>query len=180
MSKASGFTAAVRAQATPQIAWARFSTTPPPFLGVAPTRGAFRRGLLYEEDVQQMLEPRFNTREAMCYISCPWIRFATRREPRQRWAQPDGILLDMGAGEITIVEIKYSHTELAFHKLLDLYLPLARCLFSSDWSFKILEIVKQVDVALRSPMRLCPQIEDAAPGALNVHVWNPGRALGLE
>lgn len=127
-----------------------------------------------------MLEPRFNEKEMMCYIPSPWIRFATRRDRRQRWAQPDGLLVNMEAGEVTIVEIKYSHTELAFHKLIDLYLPLARVLLQGSWEFRVLEIVKQLDVALRAPMRLCAKIEDAMAGMLNVHVWNPSRSLGLE
>ena len=131
-------------------------------------RGKRRRGVLYERSCHRMLE-------GLCgdaYVPSPWIRFQTSEG--LRWAQPDGVLFDISKGRITIIEIKYSHTEQAWVQLSDLYSPLMARLLP-DWSIRLVEICKWYDpcVAVPVAVTLLPTLDRAKGGCLNVHIWKP-------
>ena len=90
--------------------------------------GARRAGRVYERKVQKFLCEEYET-----YIPSTWLSFQDDTG-RTRWCQPDGILLDYERGRLTIVEIKVTHTQLAWWQVRRLYEPVLRAIFKQeDW-----------------------------------------------
>ena len=152
------------------IKWARLSSEAPSFVSRPARQGAKGRGVRYESRVNNMLEAQYPQH----YIQSPWIQFQDSSSG-PRWAQPDGFLIDVEAGRVIVIEVKYNHTELAWFQLFMLYLPLARFLFQGRWTFSCLEIVNWYDPKVKCPTRaiMCKHIEHAFPEELNCHIWNP-------
>jgi hypothetical protein len=110
------------------------------------------------------------------YVVGPWIEFYTEESNERRYCQPDGVLIEIPRGRITIVEVKYSHTELAYWQLFDLYLPVLQFLFPPPlWTFAAIEVCSRFDVAVASPRKpvMRKEILDALPREFNVHIWRP-------
>lgn len=145
-----------------------FSSTPPPFLkpDSRPT-GRRRTGLKYEAQVHEEFERRYPT----AYTPCPWIRYWIRG--RERWCQPDGLLIDPRAGKIVVVEVKLQHTQDAIRQLFDLYIPLIEEMFESLYRVAGLEVVRWFDGTLATSMRpiLCAEPQRARLDCLNVHIY---------
>ena len=152
-----------------EIEWVEWDVAAPSFASKRKRkRGIRRRGILYERSCHGMLQTAFGD----AYVPSPWLRFYG--DGRLRWAQPDGILFDPEAGRLTIIEVKYSHTEQAWNQLHQLYSPLMARLLP-DWPIALVEIVKWYDpcVAVTTTVTLQPNIDKAKLGCLNVHIWKP-------
>lgn len=131
-----------------RILSATFSRDLPPVARGAPRvrRGALAVGLRYDRRASAYCEANFEG-----YVGHPWIHFRTRDEGL-RWAQPDGILLDLRQGRITLLEFKIKHSILAWWQLRHLYEPLLRFIFGShNWSYSCCEIVRWHDPAIALP-----------------------------
>lgn len=132
-------------------------------------------GLRYERKVQRHLLSRFAG-----YMPGPWFRYTTTDEPgRKNYAQPDGILIDVVSGQITIVEVKYNHCAEAYFQLVEKYLPIVKKFFNNSeiWTYATLEVVYWYDVAVAFPTtpKLRANLEDVRPDELAVHIWRPPR-----
>lgn len=94
---------------------------------------------------------------------------------RVRWCQPDGLLIDVLAGVITILEMKYQHTAQAYWQLHGLYLPVVKRVFGPSWTYKLCEVTKWYDPAIPfpTPISMQPDVKKCKAGIVNVHIWRP-------
>lgn len=142
-------------------------------------RGRKGVGLRYEAKVHKHLLDEFDG-----YIPSPWFRYTTSDSPRRvNYAQPDGLIIDIEKGMITICEMKYSHCAEAYFQLLDKYLPIVRKFFNNsdrksdgiEWRFATVEIVYWFDCAVAFPTtpERRSRLQDVREHELAVHVWRP-------
>lgn len=131
------------------------------------------QGLKYELDGHHMLLDTYGCE----YVPGPWFRYTTTDAPdRQNYVQPDGLIIRMELGLVTIVEFKWSHTPDAYYQLFDKYLPVVEKFFGADlFEFRLLEICKfyssQVKVPGRSSLR--KDIGTLQPNEMGIHIWKP-------
>lgn len=154
--------------------WAKVSRAAPPFATAARKRSGRRlAGMKYENAVQE----HFATIYPGQYTPGPWLYF--KGAGGTKWCQPDGLIFDLTAGTIILVEIKYQHTTDAWWQLRRLYEPVLRALFPAQlWTFHTLEVVKWYDpeVLWPEPTRLLSNPIDAAKlpdGHSGIHIWKP-------
>lgn len=106
----------------------------------------------------------------------PWVEFIDGPSGERRWCQPDGLLIEIRRGRITVLEAKYTHTELAYYQLFDLYIPVMQSLFPRAlWTFVGCEICARYDPATIVPAKvvLCRNLVDLSPKDFSVHIWSP-------
>ena len=130
-------------------------------------RGAKAVGLRYDAHAAEHF-----ARTSEGFAAHPWLRFITRNEG-VRWAQPDGLLFDLRAGRITILEFKIRHTTDAWWQLRRLYEPLIRRLFADGaWHFACCEVCKYYDPAVRLPeaQTRCDNPARLYANAFGVHI----------
>lgn len=138
-------------------------------------RGKKGVGLRYEAKCHKHFAKLYDN-----YVASPWFRYATSDEPaRINYAQPDGLLIDLQLGLVTIVEIKYSHCSDAYFQLVEKYLPIVKKFFNNSelWDFATVEVVNWYDFAVVFPttVKLRPQIDLVRPNELAVHICRPKR-----
>ena len=154
------------------VDWVEFSPTPPPFVHETKRTGKRGEGIRYEKRVHALYEHRFGS----AYVASPWFRFAEVGVEKPRWCQPDGLLIDIDAGIITIVECKLQHTSDAWWQLRWLYLPVISKAFpGTAWEFRILEVTKWYDCATAFPekVKMCADILHVRSGEFGVHICKP-------
>lgn len=141
----------------------------PPFLSQRKVTGARAAGLRYERKVQENLLAKYAER----YLPGPWFIFHSDSGPR--WCQPDGLLIDIQAGTILIVEIKNSITDRAWWWLNDLYVPVVRKAFGAGWVLSTVTIVKWFDCKIKLPAHpvMCKDIDNVLAGQNAINIWNP-------
>jgi hypothetical protein len=129
------------------------------------------QGVRYEKKVHEYFTSLFPDH----YVSNPWVTFQVDGAARPRWCQPDGLLIDVQQGLVTIVEVKYQHTSDAWWQLEMLYKPVLRAMFPRDlWQFRCVEVVKWFDPAVAFPVPARLSESPAGVGDLSVHIWRPG------
>lgn len=151
-----------------RVTAARFDAKGP---GFGPRRATGRRGegLRYEVKALQRLDELYRGR----LVWGPWLRFAASHVPYERWCQPDGLLIDVDAGLVVVVEVKHHHTAEAWWQLERLYRPVLRTLFPEQlWRIELLEVVRWFDPAVLFP---CPVVLVEKPmlipaGKFGVHI----------
>lgn len=134
-------------------------------------------GIKYQREVDVAFEKRFGG----TYIPGQWLEFVDGPSGETRYCQPDGIIIELKRGRITVVEVKYSHTELAYYQLFDLYLPVLRALFPPQlWTFAAIEVCSRFDAAVALPVKpvMRKELLDAIPNAFNIHIIRVGQAEG--
>lgn len=151
------------------ITSSRLSNTPPPFLSTRKPTGARAAGLRYERKVQEHLLEQYGE----CYLPGPWFIFSSGNG--NRWCQPDGILIDIQAGQLWVIEIKNSITDRAWWWLNDLYVPVIRHAFEGKWQIATCTIVKWFDPSVALPEKpvMCKEIKWALSGKNAIMIWNP-------
>jgi len=146
-----------------------FSPVPPPFIKDTRRRGRRGEGLRYEKKVKATLLEMFPD----SFIPGPWFRFWELGKARQRWCQPDGLIISPRDGIILLLEIKLQHTAAAWWQLQWLYLPVIAKAFPPDlWNFRLCEIVRWFDPATAFPVRtrLVPDVLAVDAGQFGVHI----------
>lgn len=120
-------------------------TARPQFAKRGAIKGKKRSGLIYEDKVQEFLTDLY-CEDLLQYLPSVWIEFEDGRG-KTRVCQPDGLLLDARRGRLTIVEIKTTHTHLAWWQVRALYQPVLRKIFPDDiWPhLQGLEICKRYE-----------------------------------
>jgi hypothetical protein len=146
---------------------------PPPFIRT-PTKaakGAKRNGQKYEVKAQEYLKELYGNK----YIPSPWFKFFDRGTEQLKWCQPDGLLIDLRRGLITIVEIKLKHTPRAWWQLEKQYLPLMKHIFGEDFNYALVEFVKWYDPSTAFPCEISKRayIHEARPSQFQVTIWRP-------
>ncbi len=131
-------------------------------------RGARREGELYENRVQSHLLEEYPDK----YVVSPWLRYRNGAA-RLEWCQPDGLLVDFLSGLVTVVEIKLKHTSDAWWQIRHKYEPVLRNLFSDDWQFSSLEVVRWFDPHTRFPERfhLTAAAHECRANRFHVYIW---------
>jgi hypothetical protein len=123
---------------------------------------------------QKMLHERYRG----LHLQGPWLRFYSNGKPR--WCQPDALLIDVLAGRIVVIEVKYQHTPDAWWQLYHLYVPVLRAMFPpSLWELSVCEVVKWYDPATWFPCRVA-MLQDPMTARVNefgVHIWRRGEWL---
>lgn len=128
--------------------------------------------MLYEKKGHEYLLGEYEEK----YLPSPWIRFTDTISDRTRWCQPDGLLIELERGVITLVEFKYQHTSDAWWQLRQLYEPVVKYLFpGEEWKFHVCEVVKWYDPATVFPERIsmAPAIHSLRDNDFGVHIWKP-------
>lgn len=154
------------------VTWVKFSPTPPPFIRNKRHYGRRAEGIRYEKKVHQYFQERFGD----FYVPSPWLTFGEVGVSQQRWCQPDALLFDFEAGQITIIECKLQHTSDAWWQLKWLYHPVIAKAFPGDkWTYGLVEVTKWYDPATAFPekvkLRAC--VEDVMPGEFACHILKP-------
>jgi hypothetical protein len=104
-------------------------------------------GLRYETRVQDLL-----CEISDLYVPSPWLRYGIKGEGRARWCQPDGFLLDLRKGQITLIEVKYKHTIDSWWQLRKLYEPVLKKIFPpSHFQYACIEIVSWYESNIKFP-----------------------------
>lgn len=107
-----------------------------------------RAGLRFERKALEHLSDCYLDQ----FIPSPWLKYRERGAPYYRFAQPDGFILDVESGRISIIEIKLRHTIQAWQQLRRLYEPLLRHLFrEGEWTFSCCEVVGSYDGRVAFP-----------------------------
>lgn len=134
-----------------EVSQTRWLDDTPAFVRKAQARkvsGAKLAGMKYEKLVHNELAERYDGQ----YMPGPWIQFQSGTSSVWRPVQPDGLIIDVNLGRITIVEIKLRHTKRAWWQLRQLYQPVVRHAFkSADWEIGICEVFKWFHVGERMP-----------------------------
>lgn len=158
------------------IEWASFFPAIPPFIRpLHKATGRRLKGIKYEVAAQKMILAKF----PQSYFVSPWLKFSCFKGVR--WCQPDGILINLEEGLITIVEMKYQHTTEAWWQMRKLYEPLLRAMFPAElWRINTLEVVKWFDPLVDYPEQLymLKELEDhlSIPSdQTGLHIWKPGK-----
>lgn len=140
----------------------------PAFVRAQRRTGRRRQGELYEQAVAREFLQRYPG-----YVPSPWFHFYDREGPK--WCQCDGLLVNPWQGQISIIECKYQHTELAHYQLFRVYLPVVAHLFGGVYKIALVEVVKWFDPAVicPEPPVLCKDPSTAQIGRFNVHIWRP-------
>lgn len=153
----------------------------PSFVRTRRRQGRKGVGIRYEEKVQACLLDEYPH-----YVASPWFQYRMRHAPnRVNYAQPDGLLIDVEKGVVTIVEIKYAHTPDAYFQLYNKYLPLVEAFFRRPdkkaehdkrlWRFATIEVVRWYDGAVVFPcdVTLRERIDYARPDEFAVNICRP-------
>lgn len=154
------------------VEWVRWSPIPPPFINTKKRMGKRAQGIAYEKKWHKFALDSYKG----FYVPSPWFYFKEVGVDKPRWCQPDGILFDLMAGRITIVECKLQHTSDAWWQLRWLYLPVVSKAFTTDkWNFAVVEVVKWYDPATCFPekVKMRPDVLDVCPNEFGVHIWKP-------
>jgi hypothetical protein len=158
------------------VSWAEFRWEGPwgEGDGPRPPAGARAAGLRYERKVHRRLLAAYGSESSALYLPAQWIIFREGSSPAARWAQPDGLLIDLGRGLVTIVEIKLRHMDKTWWWCRGLYEPLLRHLFPSGWSFACLEITRFYDPGIEwpEPLRLVREPDALRAGQFGCHIWS--------
>jgi|SRR5215469_12052471 len=129
-------------------------------------------GMRYEQKVHTAFKQIYSPERAgVLYAPAMWIRYvdATKR----KYAQPDGLLLDLKRSFITIIEIKLKHTISAYFWLRELYEPLVRHIFGNVWRYAVCEVVKWFDASVHwpEPLRMTADPSALMANEFGVHIW---------
>lgn len=158
------------------ITFAEFAKGPPPFIMQRKLRlrGNKAEGLRYEARGHEYLGRLYPD----WYIPAPWLRFSATHNQDPRWCQPDGIIMDLRAGRITIIEFKLRHTSRAWWQLRRLYEPVLTFMFPKTlWRFSVCEVVRWFDPQLAFPetFRYAETPNAVMSGSFGVHIWQGKR-----
>lgn len=152
-----------------QITWAALRHKGP--WGDASPKGltsAQKVGLAFEKKAQSYLSSLYPRN----YGGGLWIEFRNTTARYERWAQPDGLCLDLVNSQVTIIEIKNTHDVRAWWSLRQLYEPLVSHLFGASWRIAVCEVCRWFDPQTPWPeaYRLVKGPMDLRPGEFGVHI----------
>lgn len=151
----------------------------PPHLPPTSSSRAQTSGLRYEAHAKDELDRRYGPE----FIPGPWFKYWLFNG-RECYCQPDGLLIRVREGQVTIIEIKSYHNEQAFGQLTNLYYPIVsvwlagltvRDPFCPPWRVGLCEVVKWYDSALILPIRvkMVKGVDLVQPGEFGIHIFNP-------
>lgn len=148
----------------------RLELRTPGFVKPRKVSGVRAAGISYERKCQAMLMEAF----PLNYVQGPWFSFFIEGQHKLQYCQPDGLLIDIKQGLITIVEIKLRHTTDAWWQTRHLYVPVVGKLFGDKmWKYSIIEVVKwfDPDVVFPEKFQMLRDISHTRPGEFGVHIW---------
>jgi len=123
----------------------------------------------YERKVHRAFEQQYQG--PIIYAPGMWIRYIDGS--CRKYAQPDGLLVDMRRRLITVIEIKLKHTILAYFWLRELYEPLIRYIFGQRWKYAVCEVVKWYDSSVKwpEPLRMTADPSMLIANEFGLHIW---------
>lgn len=141
------------------VVWAQFYPGQPQFTNTSKPRGSRADGIRYEQKAQAYLRKgfeadpfgRFRNDDGWELLPSPWLVFkAGSRDARDRFCQPDALLVNQELKHCAIVEIKLQHTPHAWWQVRQLYEPVLRRVYT-NYAFSAMEIVKWLDPSIAFP-----------------------------
>lgn len=150
----------------------RLELVAPGFIRYKKPTGVRAAGIRYEGKVQKHLMHVFPHK----YVPGPWFTFKSDQVEKRKWCQPDGLIIDIRLGLITIVEIKLRHTCDAWWQTRRLYEPVVQAFFgTTNWLYNVLEVVRWYDPDTRFPerYRLVPEPDGLQADKFGIHIWKP-------
>lgn len=162
------------------VVWAQFFPGEPPFTKSSKPRGSRADGVRYETKTQEYLKQTVAKEEGLELIQSPWLVFKSgSRDARDRFCQPDSLIVNKEAKHITIVEVKLQHTSFAWWQVRQLYEPVLRRIYTNH-TFSALEIVKWLDPSVAFPETfyyakspLDRGEENESKSRFGVHIFDP-------
>lgn len=109
------------------------------------------------------------------YIASPWIKYTLVNNLQWKWCQPDGLLVFPRTGRVILIEIKNSHTPLAWWQLKRLYAPVIKAIFPPHlWSYDFCEVTRFYDCSVRFPEAIqLARYPDIHAEKFKVHIFKP-------
>lgn len=99
-------------------------------------KGAKGAGLAYEKKVHEKLTDQFGG----VYLASPWIKYCEEGRG-SKYCQPDGLVFDVNAGVILVVECKLSFTSDAYFQMAHKYVPILEAMFP-EWEVHGVQVCK--------------------------------------
>lgn len=154
------------------VYWAQFFPGEPGHIKPSKPRGARAEGIRYEKKVQKFLSGAHWGEYKL--IASPWIIFRTGESKRDRFCQPDALLINTETKHIVVIEVKLQHTQVAWWQVRQLYEPVLRVIYPG-YSFTPLEIVRWLDTRAAFPetFRHCENILPLTGPQFGVHIYDP-------
>lgn len=129
------------------LLWARFAKTGPKFYVRHRISVRQKMGIKFEEMLQWRLSDKHWN-----YVPRPWLQFMRKGEGRLQHCQPDGLMIDVSTGTVTVVEMKLAHTTDAWWQMRQLYVPVLRHMFPpTRWQYRCVTIVRFFDPTIQFP-----------------------------
>ena len=153
------------------VEWAKLSLSAPRWWSPRRAKGRRAQGIRYEKKVHEVLSRRLGAK----YVPNPWFVFGTSEPGPPRWCQPDGLVINIPRGMVTIIEVKYQHVGDAWHQLRELYCPVVARAFGPGCKVGVVEVTKWYDPATRfpEPITLVRNVEDIDARKFGVHILKP-------
>lgn len=154
------------------VYWAQFFPGQPSHIKPQRARGARAEGIRYEKKVQEFLKKQdWGDYEL---IPSPWIIFRTGESKRDRFCQPDALLVNVKTKHIVVIEIKLQHTQNAWWQIRQLYEPVLRIIYPG-YTFSPIEIVRWLDSRAVFPetFRHCEAVLPITGPQFGVHIYDP-------
>lgn len=109
-------------------------------------KGAKGAGLAYEKKVHGKLAKEFGGK----YLESPWIEYWEEGNG-SKYCQPDGLVFDVRAGIILVVECKLTFTSDAYFQMANKYVPILEGMFPG-WEVKGVQVCKNYGFGTSYPV----------------------------
>lgn len=158
------------------VTWAAFIPGSPSFISSKKVSGTRAQGVRYEKRAQaylkRMIDLTGTAGESL--LQSPWLAFKANGSLRERYCQPDAVLVDTSNKHITIFEVKLQHTSAAWWQVRQLYEPVLRVIYPG-FSFSAIEIVKWLEPKTTFPETFfyAENIFARDGSKFGVHIYDP-------
>lgn len=157
------------------VVWAQFFPGEPSFKKrTQKARGSQAEGIRYETKAQEYLAK--SVPEGWELIPSPWLVFKSgSADSRDRFCQPDSLLVNVEKKHVRIVEVKLQHTSYAWWQVRHLYEPVLKRIYT-NYSFSAVEIVKWLDPQTAFPENFFyaqTPLEEHEEKKFGVHIFDP-------
>ena len=154
-----------------RVARARLALDPPSFAAKRPRlKGSAAAGVRYERKALAQLAHDY----AEAFVPQPWLQYQRQGNCDWQWCQPDGLIVELRRGLVTIVECKLRHTPDAWWQLRKLYEPVVQALFgAAHWRFSCVEVCRWFDPHTPFPEAIVNAAYPTVvpPNRFGVHIW---------
>lgn len=143
-----------------------------PFQGQRISRHpAYRRGQIYERACTKRLEEQYGLQ----FLPGPWFRYMT--DIGEGLCQVDGLVFDISAGRIYVIEVKVAHTRVAYAQLVNCYIPVLHAAGFLRTLFQLIPVEicsrfdSSEDLSIPGGSNMIHDLREARETQFNVMIW---------